>query len=69
MHKPTLCFVLNLLMYAGVVLFLAPYVLDRISSLMPLLIIGAVVAVAARLSRCILLEGDHADQAPLSRIG
>ena len=69
MHKPTLCFVLNFVMYLGVAVFLAPYVLDRVSSLMPLLILGAVMAVTARFSRCLLLEGDHQDRAHVSRIG
>ena len=58
MHKPTLCIILNILMYAGVGLFLFPYVSGHLSSGSLWLILGASIAVICGLSRAFFTEGD-----------
>ena len=58
MHKPTLCTILNILMYAGVGLFLFPYVSGHLSSGALWLILGASIAVLCGLTRAFLTEGD-----------
>ena len=58
MHKPTLCTILNILMYAGVALFLFPYISGHLSSGALFLILGASLAVLSGLSRAFFTEGD-----------
>ena len=58
MHKPTLCTVLNILMYSGVALFLYPYLSGHLSSGSLFLILGATIAVASGFSRAFFTEGD-----------
>ena len=58
MHKPTLRTILNILMYAGVGLFLFPYVSGHLSSGALWLILGASIAVTCGLTRAFFTEGD-----------
>ena len=58
MHKPTLCTVLNIVMYAGVALFLVPYITGHLSGGTLFLILGASIAVISGLSRAFFTEGD-----------
>ncbi|WP_263365164.1 hypothetical protein [Edaphobacter bradus] len=50
--------VLTILMYAGVAIFLIPYVRGRITSGILFMILGAGLAVSCGLLRCYLTEGD-----------
>jgi hypothetical protein len=58
MTKSVLRIVLTILMYAGVVVFLLPYVTGRLTTGVTFLIIGAGSAVICGLLRCYLTEGD-----------
>ncbi len=58
MSKKVLRVVLTILMYAGVVVFLLPYVTGRLTAGVIFLIIGAGSAVICGLLRCYLTEGD-----------
>ena len=50
--------VLTILMYAGVALFLFPYIMGKITTGVLFMIIGAGIAVSCGLLRCYLTEGD-----------
>jgi hypothetical protein len=56
--KRVLRIVLTILMYAGVVIFLLPYLRGRITTGVLFMIIGATLAVGCGLLRCYLTEGD-----------
>lgn len=58
--------VLTILMYAGVVVFLYPYVTGRIMAGVLFMILGAGMTVVCGLLRCYLTEGDCG---PMHRIG
>lgn len=58
--------VLTILMYAGVLVFIYPYLTGRIMTGIGFMIIGAVMTVVCGLLRCYLTEGDCG---PISRIG
>jgi hypothetical protein len=58
MTKRVMRVLLTILMYAGVVVFLLPYVTGRLTTGINLLIIGAGAAVICGLLRCYLTEGD-----------
>lgn len=58
--------VLTILMYAGVLVFLYPYLTGRIMAGIFFMILGAGMTVVCGLLRCYLTEGDCG---PLSRIG
>jgi hypothetical protein len=49
---------LTILMYAGVVVFLFPYVTGKLTTGIVFLIVGAGTAVVCGLLRCYLTEGD-----------
>jgi hypothetical protein len=50
--------ILTILMYAGIVVFLFPYVTGRLTTGIIFLIVGAGAAVVCGLLRCYLTEGD-----------
>jgi hypothetical protein len=56
--RPALRIFLTIFMYAGVVVFLFPYFVGRISAGIPVMIIGAALTVGCGLLRCYLTEGD-----------
>lgn len=56
--RQSLRVLLTILMYAGVVVFLVPYVTGRLSSGVLMMIGGAGGAVVCGLLRCYLTEGD-----------
>ncbi len=58
MSKKVLRVILTILMYAGVVIFLLPYLTGRLTAGVLFLIIGAGSAVICGLLRCYLTEGD-----------
>lgn len=58
--------VLTILMYAGVLVFLYPYVTGRIMTGVLFMILGAGMTVVCGLLRCYLTEGDCG---PMHRIG
>ncbi len=58
MSRPTLRFLLTVLMYTGVVVFLTPYFTGRISRSILILIAGAALTVICGMCRCFLTEGD-----------
>ena len=58
MARSTVRALFTVLMYAGILVFLFPYVTGRISAGIPFLIVGAILAVASGMLRCILTEGD-----------
>jgi hypothetical protein len=58
--------VLTILMYAGVLVFLYPYVTGRIMAGVLFMILGAGMTVVCGLLRCYLTEGDCG---PMHRIG
>ena len=64
--KKVLRIVLTILMYAGVVVFVYPYLTGRIMTGIGYMIAGAVMTVVFGLLRCYLTEGDCG---PISRIG
>jgi hypothetical protein len=60
MSKGILRILLTILMYAGVVVFLYPYLTGRIMSGIGFMILGAGCTVVCGLLRCYLTEGDCA---------
>jgi hypothetical protein len=62
MSKPALRILLTILMYAGVLVFLYPYVAASAVSGVLLLILGASLTVGCGLCRCFLTEGDCRDR-------
>ena len=58
MTRRALRIMLTILMYAGIVVFLFPYVTGRLTTGVAFLIIGAGAAVVCGLLRCYLTEGD-----------
>lgn len=64
--KQAMRIVLTILMYAGVVIFIFPYLTGRLTTGIVYMIVGAGMAVVCGLLRCYLTEGDCG---PLSRIG
>jgi hypothetical protein len=58
MSKGVLRVVLTILMYAGICVFLYPYLAGRITTGIGFMIIGASCAVVFGLLRCYLTEGD-----------
>jgi len=58
LSKPIVRIILTIAMYAGVVLFLLPYLTGRVFTGILLVITGATLAVVAGLARCLLTEGD-----------
>lgn len=50
--------ILTILMYAGIVVFLFPYVTGKLTTGIIFLIVGAGAAVVCGLLRCYLTEGD-----------
>ena len=57
MLKPVIRIALTILMYCGVLLFLAPYVTGRVFTGVIFIVTGAAVAIIAGLARCFLTEG------------
>jgi hypothetical protein len=57
LSKPAVRILLTIAMYAGVVLFLFPYLTGRVFTGVLLVITGAALAVIAGLARCFLTEG------------
>ena len=62
MPRPALRVLLTILMYAGVVVFLYPYISGHLYTEVLVLILGGAVTVVAGLCRCLLTEGDCRDQ-------
>lgn len=58
MSRGILRVVLTILMYAGIAVFLAPYVTGRLTTGILFVILGAAGAVVCGLLRCYLTEGD-----------
>jgi hypothetical protein len=58
MTRRALRILLTILMYAGIVVFLFPYVTGKLTTGIAFLIIGAGTAVVCGLLRCYLTEGD-----------
>ena len=67
MTKPVIRIVLTILMYAGVVIFLLPYITGRLTTGILFLILGAGSAVICGLLRCYLTEGDCGKHPHLGR--
>jgi hypothetical protein len=62
MSRCTLRYLLTVLLYAGVAIFLFPYVTGHVSSGILFLIGGAGLIVVCGIFRCYLTEGDCADR-------
>ncbi len=62
MSRAVVRIVLTILMYAGVVVFLSPYLTGRVFTGVLFVITGAGIAVVAGLARCLLTEGDCTEQ-------
>ena len=62
MSRCTLRIVFTILMYAGVVVFLVPYLSGRIYTGTLFLIVGMGIAVGSGLLRCYFTEGDSPEQ-------
>jgi len=58
MTRRALRILLTILMYAGIVVFLFPYVTGKLTTGIAFLIIGAGTTVVCGLLRCYLTEGD-----------
>jgi hypothetical protein len=58
LSKPACRIALTILMYAGVLLFLFPYLSGRVFTGVVFVITGAALAVVAGLARCFLTDGD-----------
>ncbi|HZY63883.1 MAG TPA: hypothetical protein VFE38_15290 [Edaphobacter sp.] len=58
MSKKSLRKILTVLMYAGVVIFIYPYLSGKIMTGIWLMLLGALMAVVCGLLRCYLTEGD-----------
>ncbi|CAN5769610.1 hypothetical protein BH10ACI4_BH10ACI4_14970 [soil metagenome] len=61
MSRCTLRYVFTIVMYAGIVVFLIPYVRGEISTGMIFLIIGGAVAVSCGMLRCYYTEAKSQD--------
>lgn len=57
-HRHTVRTVLTILMYAGVGLFLLPYLTGKASTAPLLMVLGAMISVVCGLLRCYLTEGE-----------
>jgi hypothetical protein len=57
-HRRTVRTVLTILMYAGVGVFLLPYVFGKASTAPLLMLLGATIAVVCGLLRCYLTENE-----------
>ena len=62
MSRCTLRIVFTILMYAGVAIFLVPYVSGKLYTGALFLILGIGIAVASGLLRCYFTEGDSPEQ-------
>jgi hypothetical protein len=62
MSRCTLRYIFTILMYAGIVVFLIPYISGTISSGILFVVIGVGVAVSCGMLRCYLTEGDSPEQ-------
>ena len=61
MSRCTLRRIFTVLIYAGVAMFLYPYLTGRLSSGMIFLVSGICIAVLAGILRCVCIEGDCAE--------
>jgi hypothetical protein len=57
-NKQTARTLLTILMYAGVGVFLLPYITGKASTAPMLMLLGGLIAVVCGLARCYLTEGD-----------
>jgi hypothetical protein len=64
MSKPALRISLTILLYAGVAIFLWPYLTGHISTGILFLIGGAGLTIVCGLLRCYLTEGDCSERIP-----
>ena len=64
MSKCTMRYILTVLVYAGVLIFLVPYLTGHISTGFLFLIGGAGLTVVCGLLRCCLTEGDCTERLP-----
>jgi hypothetical protein len=62
MSRCTLRRIFTVLIYAGVGLFLYPYLTGRLSSGLIYLVAGIAIAVLAGILRCVCIEGDCAER-------
>jgi len=62
MSRCTLRRIFTALIYAGVALFLYPYLTGRLSSGLIFLVAGIAIAVLAGILRCVCIEGDCAER-------
>jgi hypothetical protein len=62
MSRCTLRYLLTVLLYAGVAVFLWPYVSGHLSTAFLFLVCGLGLAVVSGLLRCYLTEGDCTDR-------
>lgn len=62
MSRCTLRRIFTILIYAGVAMFLYPYLTGRLSSGMIFLVVGIAIAVLAGILRCVCIEGDCAER-------
>jgi hypothetical protein len=58
---------LTILMYAGVLLFLFPYLSGRVFTGVAIVIAGAALAIVAGLARCFLTEGGCTERESLKQ--
>jgi hypothetical protein len=64
MSRCTLRYIFTVLIYAGVAIFLYPYVTGRLSSGAIYLVAGIGLAVLCGILRCACVEGDCPDRIP-----
>jgi hypothetical protein len=64
MSRCTLRNIFTVLIYAGVALFLYPYITGRLSSGIFYLVAGIGLAVLCGILRCVCIEGDCPDRIP-----
>ena len=62
MSRCTLRRIFTVLIYAGVAMFLYPYLTGRLSSGIVFLVAGIGIAVLAGILRCVCVEGDCAEK-------
>ena len=62
MSRCTLRRIFTVLIYAGVAMFLYPYLTGRLSSGLVFLVAGIGIAVLAGILRCVCIEGDCAER-------
>ncbi|WP_213806978.1 hypothetical protein [Granulicella sp. dw_53] len=62
MSKCTLRYIFTILMYAGIFVFLIPYISGKTSAAMIFLIAGVGIAVGCGLMRCYFSESDPTEQ-------